>query len=96
MLSVKIEDVDRGSANRDAGLSVKIEDVDRGSAARDDTLSAEIEDVRPIDYSSYFERIISAQYDYRPMLSSMIQAQERIISAQHDYKQQLDVIIANQ
>lgn len=63
---------------------------------RDAGLSSAIEDVRPVDYSSYFERIISAQYDYRPMLSSMIQAQERMISAQHDYRQQLDVIIANQ
>lgn len=63
---------------------------------RDAVLSAEIEDVRPIDYSPYFERIISAQHDYRPLLSSMIQAQELMISAQHDYKQQLDVIIANQ
>lgn len=81
---------------RDAVLSVKIEDIDRESVARDVALSVEIDDVRPIDYSSYFERIISAQYDYRPLLSSMIQSQERIISAQHDYKQQLDVIIANQ
>lgn len=63
---------------------------------RDAGLSSAIDDVRPVDYSPYFERIISAQHDYRPMLSSMIQAQERMISAQHDYRQQLDVIIANQ
>ena len=68
---------------------------------RDAGLSSAIDDVRPIDYSSYFERIISAQHDYRPMLSSMIQAQERAESkldsiAEHDYRRQLDVIIANQ
>jgi hypothetical protein len=40
--------------------------------------------------------MISAQYDYRPLLSSMIQSQELMISAQHDYRRQLDVIIANQ
>ena len=44
---------------------------------RDARLSAAVDDVRPIDYSPYFERMISAQYDYRPLLSSMIQAQER-------------------
>jgi len=75
-----VQQAEQDSVARDVQLGGMIAEVEDGSLTRDAGLSSAIDDVQPvqpIDYTPYFERIISAQHDYRPLLSSVIQAQER-------------------